>query len=62
MNAEFNRIPKWRKLHQRDLRTRDHAHIEEVLPQRSLTTDGAHHRTLADVQFIQMHLTFLTSM
>lgn len=52
VDAELDRVPHRGELHQRDLRPRYHAHVEEVLPQRPLPADRAHHRPLPGFQFI----------
>ena len=52
VDAELDRVPHRGELHQRDLRPRYHAHVEEVLPQRPLPADRAHHRPLTGFQFI----------
>ena len=46
VDAELNGVPHRRELHERDLRARYHAHVEEMLPQRSLSADRAHHCAL----------------
>ena len=61
VDAELNGVPHRRELHERDLRARYHAHVEEMLPQRSLSADRAHHRPLTGFQFIQVHKLLLLS-
>ena len=50
------------KLDDRELCSRDHAHVQKVLPEGAVSAHGADHRILSDCQFLQCHLSVLTSL
>ena len=58
VDAQLHRVAHRRELDQRDLGARDHAHIEEVLPQRALSPDALDAGRLPRFQFVESHILF----
>ena len=50
VDAQLHRVAHRRQLHQRDLRARNHAHVQKVLPQRALAAHGVDAGALPDLQ------------
>ena len=55
VQPQLHRVAHRGVFHQRDLRTRNHAHIQEMLPQRSFAADGCHNGALPRLKFSQVH-------